>query len=156
MAGGGLEGDNRANLTIGTPRHSGHPPVGVGGGFRPTAILPDSRLRPGASLMGKRRPAQPLASTPRTLHGSRIVATLDLHGMNAHQAESRVAGFLRARGAEDAGEVVEIISGKGNHSAEGPVLQGLVRDLLDHEFAEFVADVSLARGGGGWLVRLKR
>ena len=105
--------------------------------------------------MGKRRPATPLTSTPRTLHGSRIVATLDLHGLNAHQAEIRLEGFLRSRRSTDPGEVVEIITGKGNRSTAGPVLQGLVRDLLDHELAELAADVSLARGGGGWLVQLK-
>ncbi len=105
--------------------------------------------------MGKRRPAKPLTSTPRTLHGSRVAATLDLHGMNAHQAQIRLEGFVRAQAAQHPGEVVEVITGKGNRSADGPVLQGLVRDVLDHQLAEFVGDISLARGGGAWLVRLK-
>lgn len=105
--------------------------------------------------MGKRRPAKPLASTPRTLHGSRIAATLDLHGLNAHQAQIRLEGFVRSHAAQHAGAVVEVITGKGNRSTNGPVLQGMVRDVLDHELASFVDDVSLARGGGSWLVKLK-
>lgn len=83
------------------------------------------------------------------------MATLDLHGLSARQAESRLEGFLRSQTYKQAGQVVEIITGKGNRSADGPVLQGLVRELFDHELADFVDDVSMAQGGGGWLVRLK-
>ena len=105
--------------------------------------------------MGKRRPATPLPSTPRTLHGAFPVATLDLHGLRAHQAESRVSGFLRQWSTREPGAVVEIVTGRGNHSEDGPVLFGAVRDLLDHDFADLVDDYSLNRGSGGWLVRLR-
>lgn len=105
--------------------------------------------------MGKRRPATPLTSTPRTLHGAFPVATLDLHGLRAHQIEGRVGGFLRQWSVREPGAVVEIITGKGNRSEAGPVLFGAVRDLLEHEFADLVDDSALARGAGGWMVRLR-
>ncbi len=105
--------------------------------------------------MGKRRPATPLASTPRTLHGAFPVASLDLHGRTAREVRSAVFGFLQREAAVNAGDVVEIVTGRGTNSEGAPVLFGLVRALLEDDLAHLVDEMSLNRGAGGWLVRLR-
>ena len=83
------------------------------------------------------------------------VDTLDLHGHTASQAESRLRDFLRTRSVDASGRVVHVITGRGNRSEGIPVLQGLVRDLLSLELAEYV-DVSAGLpGGGGVAIRLR-
>ena len=104
--------------------------------------------------MGKRRPATPLASTPKTLHGAFPVATLDLHGLTLAQAESRVRGFLMQWAVREPGAVVEVVTGRGNRSEHGPVLFSGVRELLEFDHAAMVDDFALNRGAGGWLIRL--
>lgn len=64
-------------------------------------------------------------------------------------------GFLQREAAANAGEVVEIVTGRGANSEGAPVLLGLVRDLLESELAHLVDETSLNRGAGGWLVRLR-
>lgn len=58
---------------------------------------------------------------------------LDLHGLNQNQAKQAVSGFLNAARLHDH-SCVRIIHGKGNRSAQGPVLK---------------------RAIGGWLVKRK-
>lgn len=79
--------------------------------------------------------------------------TLDLHGSTAREGSSRVRAFLRSRSTAHPGRVVHIITGRGNHSEEGPVLLPMVRELLadDEGLVEEWAGI---QGGGGFVVRL--
>lgn len=57
-------------------------------------------------------------------------ARIDLHGLNAEDAEQALKVFLAQcsrRGLEN----VLVVHGKGNHSAEGPILAGVVRRVLE-------------------------
>ena len=84
------------------------------------------------------------------------VATLDVHGLTARQAERRVRDFIITHSRFAAGRVVHVITGKGTHS-EGPaVLWELVRDMLADEVAEYVDEFSGMVGGGGWVIRLEQ
>lgn len=81
--------------------------------------------------------------------------TLDLHGCNARQAETRLVGFLRSRATTYPGRVVHVITGRGNRSERGPVLLPLVGEILADEGAEYVSEHASIRGGGGFAVRLR-
>ncbi len=82
------------------------------------------------------------------------IATLDLHGLRAQQAEGRVRGFLAGHAHSSSGQVVLIITGKGNRSERDAVLPALTRDLLQGECAHLVADFAGQPGGGGYVVRM--
>ncbi|MEK9500556.1 Smr/MutS family protein [Gaopeijia maritima] len=83
------------------------------------------------------------------------VATLDLHGCTAAEAERRVDGFLRQHTRSSPGEVIEIITGKGTRSEGRPVLPGLVRECLDGRWRRSVSDWAGTPGGGSVKVRLR-
>jgi DNA-nicking Smr family endonuclease len=55
---------------------------------------------------------------------------LDLHGLVRDEAVARTRGFL-AHAVRQKWSVVVIVTGKGLHSAEGPVLRRAVEQLLD-------------------------
>lgn len=78
------------------------------------------------------------------------VATLDLHGYTADQAQMRVRDFLATHSRVSAGSVVHVITGKSTG-----VLLEIVRDMLDGEAADQVDEYAGLMGGGGWVVRLK-
>ena len=62
------------------------------------------------------------------------VASLDLHGLTAAQAQRRLQDFITTHGNASAGQVVHVITGKGSGS-EGPaVLWELVRGMLADQF----------------------
>jgi hypothetical protein len=83
------------------------------------------------------------------------VATLDLHGFTAAQAQLRLRDFITTYSHISAGSVVHVITGKGTGS-EGPaVLLGLVRDMLDDEVADQIDEYAGMLGGGGWVIRVK-
>ncbi|MDG5815337.1 Smr/MutS family protein [Chitinispirillales bacterium ANBcel5] len=84
----------------------------------------------------------------------------DLHGLTSEQAEiklRRVMDECRAAGIRE----LLIIHGKGYHSClnTGPVLKGVVRDMLGSEFHSFVSGYGSALprdgGDGATLVHLK-
>ncbi len=81
------------------------------------------------------------------------VAKLDLHGFTSAQARPRVRDFLTTHSRISAGRVVHLITGKGTGSEGEAVLRGLVRDMLDYEFAAHISDSAGMLGGGGWVVR---
>lgn len=54
---------------------------------------------------------------------------LDLHGFTSAQAELAVIAFLNSVGSRGV-KTVRIITGKGLHSQAGPILPGVVEDLL--------------------------
>ena len=79
---------------------------------------------------------------------------LDLHGMNARQAETRVRFFLQRHAATSSGRVVHIITGRGTRSAGEPVLPGLVRKMLQDDQSRVVTEWAGLHGGGGFAVRM--
>ncbi|MDT8341302.1 MAG: Smr/MutS family protein [Longimicrobiales bacterium] len=104
--------------------------------------------------MGKRRAARvPPPALPPTLHGALPDVTLDLHGLYTSQAALRVEALLETWARRQPGAVLRIVTGKGNRSAEGPVLLGAVEEILraDPRVGELVLDA----GGGCWLVRVR-
>ncbi|MDP2790745.1 MAG: Smr/MutS family protein [Rectinemataceae bacterium] len=57
-------------------------------------------------------------------------ARLDLHGLTAAEADRALRDFL-AQCSRRKLENVLIVHGKGNHSAEGPILAGVVKRVLE-------------------------
>lgn len=82
-----------------------------------------------------------------------IQDTLDLHQHTREEARAAVLAFLAA--SEKAGYAyVRIITGKGLHSKNAPVLRDYVKSLLDKEGYEFW-DAKIQDGGEGAIeVRL--
>ena len=104
----------------------------------------------------KRRLAQVTGhEPPHTLLGQIPARELDLHGVQSDQAERMVRALLMTGVRVGSGQVVRIITGKGNRSPEGAVLMPLVRRLLETGLAQYVAEFTLDRDGGSFLVRLK-
>ena len=103
----------------------------------------------------KRRLAQVRGHEPPTLLGAIPARELDLHHVHADQAERLVRNLVMTVTKGGPGQVVRIITGKGNRSEEGPVLLPLVRRLLETTLAECVTEFTLDRDGGSFLVRLK-
>jgi len=89
---------------------------------------------------------------------TRPQAEIDLHGCIAPEAEAKTLAFLdRARATRLT--LVRIITGKGLHSEEGPVLPGLVDQLLRLEkkngaIASFTWEGERGIPAGSVLVRL--
>ena len=80
-------------------------------------------------------------------------AQLDLHGLTRDEAVSRTRAFL-AHAARQQWPAVVIVTGKGLHSAEGPVLRRAVEGLLAAS-RELVLEWGAAPrrfGGAGALV----
>lgn len=65
-----------------------------------------------------------------SLKHASIQASLDLHGLTAEQARSRVMEFLSSCSRRGLRKVL-IIHGKGYHSKGEPVLQRVVRECLE-------------------------
>ncbi len=85
-------------------------------------------------------------------------AELDLHGVKAAEVQQKVAWFLensRFYGFE----AVRIITGKGSHSDEGPVLRPLVEAYLDGAGRNYIVEWMRApqkQGGEGAIVAFLR
>jgi len=106
-----------------------------------------------------RKKASPDSETPELTGYARLVvetpeATLDLHGLTAHQAERRVRDFIRTQTRIAPGKVVHIITGRGARSPGEPVLPGLVNRMLRDEFHDEVEMIAGLPGGGALAVRL--
>lgn len=106
--------------------------------------LPDDELRP---LNGNR-----LRQLKRGI--IQLNRQLDLHGLTREEALAALAPFLTA--ARTAGEKgVLVITGKGTHSTDGPVLQQTVAGWLRDQGRELVAEYAPAPtelGGSGAFV----
>jgi len=83
------------------------------------------------------------------------VATLDLHGDTALDAERRVRDFILTQSRIARGQVVHIITGRGRGSRGRPVLPGAVRKALKGEVSRFVEEFDLDLDEAGFLVRLR-
>lgn len=105
--------------------------------------------------MARKRDRRPLFDASDPLLDGRVVAELDLHGYRAVEAPSAVRAFLDSWRRRRPGAVVYVITGKGKGSADGPVLRGLVKTLLQGELRSLVADWGLDDTGGGYKVRLR-
>ncbi len=113
------------------------------------------RGRKGRKKDRRARDAEARPSSPAPgLLGAIPRATLDLHGERAADAERKVTSFLTTQARIHSGEVVHVVTGSGLGSHGGPVLRGLVGDLLLNELAHLVAEHRLDLHRGGWLVRL--
>jgi len=106
--------------------------------------------------MGKRRKIPMVQPDPvRTLHGSIPVESLDLHGLHADAAESRVRSFVEAWSRRESGAILRIITGKGARSEGAPVLRARVLELLTGDLAPRIDDWAGEVGGGSYLVRVR-
>lgn len=108
----------------------------------------------------KRRKKENVAASTPALTGVALllvespVEKLDLHGMSARQAETRVRFFLERHAATSPGRVVHIITGKGTRSQGAAVLPGLVREMLQDDLSGAVAEWAGLHGAGGFAVRV--
>ena len=107
--------------------------------------------------MGRKRRLAEVPGTPLpgSLLGQPVVATLDLHGRTAAEAERLVRDFILTSTRGASGQVVRIVTGKGTGSAGKPVLLPLVRQWLETDLARYVDAVSLDTDGGSYLVRMR-
>ena len=103
----------------------------------------------------RRRGRRPAFDARDPLLDARADAELDLHGFGAIEARSAVRAFLESWQRRKAGAVVHIISGRGKGSANGPVLRGLVKSLLQGELRGMVSQWSVDDGEGGYRVRVQ-
>ena len=83
------------------------------------------------------------------------VATLDLHGDTALEAQRRVRDFVLTQSRIAKGKVLHIITGRGLGSRGRPVLPGAVRKTLTGEVSQFVQEFDGDLDESGFLVRLK-
>jgi DNA-nicking Smr family endonuclease len=83
------------------------------------------------------------------------VATLDLHGDTALEAERRVKDFVATHARISRGKVIHIITGRGGSSGREPVLPGAVRKSLTSEVHRFVEEFDRDLDEAGFLVRLR-
>jgi len=107
----------------------------------------------------------PRKSSRRTgdpLFDATPVATLDLHGFTAAEAERAVVNVVRTWAKRRPGGVVHVITGKGRGSRGsvaggqgGSVLRPLVKRLLTGELKPLVSDFARDLDEGGWLVRAR-
>ena len=84
------------------------------------------------------------------------VETLDLHGLNAGEAETRVRFFFQRHATTSPGRVVHVITGKGSRSVGVAVLPGLVREMLQDELSDLASEWVGLHGGGGFAMRIVR
>jgi DNA-nicking Smr family endonuclease len=77
------------------------------------------------------KPGMPNATLKKLRHGHwPVVAELDLHGLDRYTAQERIALFLHR--AQQHGQCVRIIHGKGFGSNGEPVLKRMVRSWLKY------------------------
>jgi len=105
------------------------------------------------SKRGRRR--HPVLDSTDSLLDARAEAELDLHGFSAAEAPLAVRAFLERWQRRKAGAVVLIITGKGKGSPNGPVLRGLVKNLLRGELYALVKEWRLDDGEGGYRVKVR-
>jgi hypothetical protein len=83
------------------------------------------------------------------------VATLDLHGDTALDAERRVRDFIATHARISRGKVVHIITGRGLGSRGRAVLPGVVRRALGGDLGRFVEEFDRDLDEAGFMVKLR-
>jgi len=80
---------------------------------------------------------------------------IDLHGMTVLEAASAAEKFLRAQRKARAGQVVQVVTGRGRSGGGAPI-RTRVRTLLRNlrEQGDVVRDFELEASEGSFLVRL--
>jgi DNA-nicking Smr family endonuclease len=103
----------------------------------------------------RRRSRQPRFDPVDPLLDASPVATLDLHGFTASEADGAVRNFLQTWQRRAPGKIVHVVTGKGRGSVGGPVLRTkvgrLLKDEMDPLVRTFVKDVN----EGGYMVELR-
>src|SRR5262245_2965360 len=105
--------------------------------------------------MARRGGKHPVFDSSDDLHDRRPDAELDLHGFTATEVGSAVRAFLDSWRRRKPGAIVHIITGKGKGSQSGPVLRGVVKNLLQGELRSMVARWDLDDGEGGYKVQVR-
>ena len=106
--------------------------------------------------MGRRRPRPARPSGPSgSLHFAVVDDEKDLHRLTAAEAAVQLESFLSGWSRRRGGAVVRVITGRGNRSAGGPVLQPRVRELLAGRLAPLVEEFVVESGGGAYRVRVR-
>ena len=110
--------------------------------------------------MGKRKRRRGLGRPPQfgfsgDLLDATPVATLDLHGDTAMDAERRVRDFVATHARLSKGKVIHIITGRGLGSRGPAVLPGAVRRALSGEVGRLVDEFDRDLDEAGFLVRLR-
>ncbi|MFH1762855.1 MAG: Smr/MutS family protein [Gemmatimonadota bacterium] len=110
--------------------------------------------------MGKRKKKRQAGQLPEfgffgDLLDATPVATLDLHGDTALEAERRVKDFVATHARISRGKVLHIITGRGRGSPGRAVLPGAVRKALTSETSRFVEEFDRDLDEAGFLVRLR-
>ena len=133
------------------------------GAVRSLSGVPGLRCRTGAphreTSVGRkkkrrgRRPGPELSFSGDLLDAV-PVATLDLHGDTAFEAERRVKDFVTTHSRISRGKVIHIITGRGGGPGRPAVLPGVVRKTLGAEISRFVVEFDLDLDEAGFLVRL--
>ena len=116
-------------------------------------------LRGKMRKVGKRKKARRNKQPEFGLFGDLLdatpVATLDLHGDTALDAERRVRDFIRTQARISSGQVIHVITGRGLGSPGRPVLPGVVRKVLKGEMSRFVQEFDKDLDEAGFLIRLR-
>jgi DNA-nicking Smr family endonuclease len=148
-----------------SPTAAGQKPVGTpSGGEQDEQHLFLQAMRKMGSTLRPPEAETDLDETPRSSPSNRmkqlkrgalrIGAELDLHGCLRDDALVKLKQFLAAAQGRRQ-KAVLVITGKGNNSAEGPVLQGAVADWLREKGTGLVAEFGPAprdKGGSGAFV----
>ena len=93
-------------------------------------------------------------SGTRNLRNLEPQATLDLHGMNSHEAEQALDNFVLECRRSGLRKIL-VVHGKGHHSQGEPVLQAVVRRYLEkspHTGAFGPAERRHGGRGATWVV----
>lgn len=107
--------------------------------------------------MGKRRPRHVSGGEPD--YGDRVrfaipAASVDLHGLRVEEARQKLEAFLQRVARTHSGQAVQVITGKGLHSPEGPQLKPMVLEELSYS-RDLVAEWETSTDGGSVLIRLR-
>jgi DNA-nicking Smr family endonuclease len=103
----------------------------------------------------RKGPRQPVFDSGDALLDASVDAELDLHGYTTTEVPSALRAFLQTWQRRKSGAVVQVITGRGKGSANGPVLRGFVKNLLQGELRTIVGEWGLDDGEGGYRVRLR-
>ena len=92
-------------------------------------------------------PFDPLDGTPTD--------TLDLHGFRADEAAAHFELYLNRQRKRAPGALLHVITGKGRHSPNGPVLKRVIRQAIRADGETRIAAWSRDDDHGGFLIRMR-
>ncbi|HET7603009.1 MAG TPA: Smr/MutS family protein [Gemmatimonadales bacterium] len=102
----------------------------------------------------RRRSASTFGHDPFDPLEGRVDDTLDLHGLTAAGARTRLEQYFAGAKRQRPGQLVHIITGKGRNSPSGAVLKPAVRSLLRSGAISDIARWGIDDDEGGFLVRV--